>query len=102
MKKNKGGGIAMETEQRNSLVVTIEYFKRAQDRKAMESFHIFIKDMKRLVEQYQSCGDPQLNMTQLESEFEQLLRAMKNKDVIEMIDLMEYAIYPLLKEVLEA
>lgn len=84
-----------------SLLGTIEDFRKANDHQALESLLNSIIDLENLLTYQQYVGDIDKKIDKFLPIFQNLHDCVKNQDVIGMVDILEFELYPLSKEWIE-
>ncbi|WP_143474382.1 hypothetical protein [Proteiniborus sp. DW1] len=82
----------------NSLIYTIENFRKADDNTGLNFFLISIEDLENLLESHQKIDNLNMIIHQVLPKLHILYNSMKSCDVAEMIDILEYGILPATEE----
>ena len=85
----------------NSLLSSIEHFRNGEDNAGIDIFLSGIEDLEDVLDTYQCLSESKVKIDNLLPAVQNLYVCMQNQDIVGMIDIMEFAIYPLTKQWLE-
>lgn len=81
----------------NSLLSSIEHFRKGEDHSGLDCFLNSMDDLERMLELYQYFGKPQGNFGKIVPTVQKVHVCMQNQDVAGMTDVLEFTLYPLVK-----
>ena len=81
-----------------SLSLSIEHFRKSNDQFGLEMFLNFIEDLENLSDIVSYQAYHEINLNKIIPALQKLYTSIQNQDITAMTDILEYTIYPLLKE----
>lgn len=85
----------------NSLISSIEFFRRGRDHKGLDSFIESIADLELLLKYDKYLKVPKIKMDIVLPILKELYISIKNQDVVKITDLLEFRLCPVAKELAE-
>ncbi len=82
----------------NSLFLTIEEFRKGKDHQGLDGLFNSMDDLECLLEINRSFGAQKMKLDGLLPILQELCERIKNKDIVGMTDLLEFTLYPMVKE----
>jgi hypothetical protein len=85
----------------NSLLSTIERFRRCEDSSGLECFLHSLQDMEILFDTGKAYGIPGFILDSIKKSLQSICNLIKNQDITGLTDVIEFELCPLAKAILE-
>lgn len=85
----------------NTLLAAIENFRSGNDRQGLDEFLAAMEDMEMILEMDRYLGRETFKPDYILPILDALSVLIKNQDIVGMVDLLEFTLYPITKELAE-